>query len=248
MLYDTIGIQYRSHRRPDPRISQVILQEVGDAGRVVNVGAGVGSYEPLDRMVIAVEPSRAMIAQRKRSRAPVVRALAEGLPFPDKTFDAAMAILTIHHWSDMEKGLSEVRRVTTGRIILLTWIGFAEPFWLLDYLPQIKETDEPLFPALGQLADMLGPIQVITVPIPHDCTDGFLCAYWRRPEYYLDDAVRRSISTFSRITDYEKGLKQLRDDLESGRWYERYADILNLTSMDHGYRLVVSGQGAATGC
>ena len=174
----------------------------------------------------------------------MVRALAERLPFKDQAFDLAMAILTIHHWSDIPKGLGEVRRITKGRIILLTWIGFVDHFWLLDYLPQIKPTDEPLFPTIEQLADMLGPVRVIKVPIPHDCTDGFLCAYWRRPGYFLDEGVRRSISTFSRITDFEKGLQRLRDDLESGRWHERYGNILNQASMDHGYRLVVSGEGA----
>ncbi|MEW5723211.1 MAG: class I SAM-dependent methyltransferase [Thermodesulfobacteriota bacterium] len=245
MLYDTIGIQYTDYRRPDPRISELILREIGPTGKIVNVGAGVGSYEPSGRDVVAVEPSWAMISQRTEKQAPVVQALAERLPFKDRTFDVATAILTIHHWSDIEQGLREMSRVTNGKIILLTWIGFVDNFWLLDYLPQIKKTDEPLFPTVNQLTDILGPLRVIPVRIPHDCTDGFLCAYWRRPRFYLDEGVRRAISSFSRITDFEEGLKRLRDDPESGRWSDKYQAILARTSMDFGYRLVVKDQDPA---
>jgi len=240
MLYDTIGIRYHNYRRPDPRIGELILKEIGPSDRVVNVGAGVGSYEPPGRSVVAVEPSWEMISQRDRGATPIVRAVAESLPFRDKTFDTATAILTTHHWSDMDQGLREMRRVARGRIVLLTWVGFAEHFWLVDYLPQIKDNDEPLFPPIEAYSDILGPIRVMPVPIPHDCTDGFLCAYWRRPEYYLDPDVRRAISTFARITDYDRGLERLRDDLESGLWYEKYRDILDRESIDFGYRLVVN--------
>ena len=151
-----------------------------------------------------------------------------------------MAILTTHHWSDLEKGLGEALRVANGLIILLTWIGFVEHFWLLDYFPEMKEIDETLFPTAEQLEAMLGPLRVIPVPIPWDCTDGFLCAYWRRPSMYLDHKARRAISTFSRITNLDGGLQKLEKDLESGIWDKRYHHLLNKESIDYGYRLICS--------
>lgn len=239
-LYDTIGTRYGTYRRPDPRIARALHEELGQAATIVNLGAGVGSYEPRDRGMIAVEPSRLMISQRSGSAPPVVRARAECVPFRDGAFDVAMAILSIHHWSDMERGLIEARRVAKHRVVLLTWIGFEQDFWLLDYLPQIREVDEPLFPSIEDLARILGPLRVIPVPIPHDCTDGFLCAYWRRPHAYLDEGVRTAISTFSRIRDFEKGLRDLEKDLRSGEWRRRYGHLFQSESMDYGYRIVVT--------
>jgi SAM-dependent methyltransferase len=170
----------------------------------------------------------------------VVQARAELLPFKDGTFDVATAILSIHHWSDIERGLLEARRVAKHQIVLLTWIGFCQDFWLLDYLPQIREIDEPLFPSIEDLAGILGPLRVIPVPIPYDCTDGFLCAYWRRPHAYLDEDARRAISTFARVRDFEEGLRRLDKDLRSGEWRQRYAHLFESESMDYGYRLVVT--------
>jgi SAM-dependent methyltransferase len=137
-----------------------------------------------------------MIAQRSGRGPAVVQGCAEFLPFKDGVFDLATAILTIHHWQDIEGGLREALRVANGRLLLLTWIGFGEDFWLLDYLAEIREIDEPLFPSIDELREIVGPVRVIPVPIPHDCTDGFLCAYWRRPHCYLDERVRSAISTF----------------------------------------------------
>ena len=244
-LYDTIGARYRAYRRPDPRIARAVYAELRQAATIVNLGAGVGSCEPTDRDLIAVEPSRLMISQRPRSAAPVVQARAEFVPFRDNAFDVAMAILSIHHWSDIEGGLLEARRVARHRVVLLTWIGFSQDFWLLDYLPQIREIDEPLFPSIEDLAQILGPLRVIPVPIPYDCTDGFLCAYWRRPHAYLDEDVRRAISTFSRVLDFEDGLRCLEKDLQSGEWKQRYNHLFHYDSMDYGYRVVVTKSEAA---
>ncbi len=245
VLYDSIGKQYRDYRLPDNRIIAVLSRELADARAIVNIGAGVGSYEPNDREVTAVEPSRVMIDQRRKHKAAIVCARAEALPFRQDTFDCAMAILTIHHWSDVERGLKEALRVAKGKIILLTWIGFASHFWLLDYLPQIKSIDESMFPSIKQLSSWIGPVRSVVVPIPHDCTDGFLCAYWRRPEAYLDEGVRSAISTFSRVHDVEEGLDRLKTDISTGLWHERYADLLEKNETDFGYRMVVSGVGMA---
>ncbi|MBW2409762.1 MAG: class I SAM-dependent methyltransferase [Deltaproteobacteria bacterium] len=243
-LYDKIGTQYSQYRKPDSRIAAAILREIGDRQKILNLGAGVGAYEPLDRNVVALEPSKVMISHRSAHTARVVQGRAESLPFRDNTFEITMAVLTVHHWSDIEKGLREALRVAQKQVILLTWIGFVEDFWLVDYLPQIKEIDEGLFYSVAQLEDILGPVRVIPIPIPHDCTDGFLCAYWRRPHFYLDEAARRAISTFARIKDIHEGLRCLEKDLESGLWQDRYRYLLNKESMDFGYRLVISADQA----
>lgn len=239
-LYDTIGIQYSTHRRPDPRILRAVHKELRGAATIINLGAGVGSYEPEGRNLIAVELSRLMISQRPRDASPVVQARAEHVPFKDGAFDVAMAILSLHHWSDIEAGLREAVRIAKHRVVLLTWIGFCGDFWLLDYLPQIREVDEPLFPSMEAMAEILGPLREVPVPIPHDCTDGFLCAYWRRPHAYLDEGVRSAISTFARVPDFEKGLRSLDKDLRSGEWERRYSHLFECESMDYGYRLVVA--------
>lgn len=240
-FYDSIGHGYRDYRQADPRIAAIVDAALALSGTIVNVGAGVGSYEPRDRPVVAVEPSRVMIAQRSPAAAPVVQAGAEALPFASDAFDCAMAILTIHHWPNVARGIHELARVAGGRVVLLTWVGLVNDFWLMDYVPQIITIDAHLFPSIAQLTAWLGPLRVITVPIPHDCSDGFLCAYWRRPEAYLDAGVRGAISTFARLSDVTPGLARLRRDLDSGAWHRRYAPLLDREAIDFGYRVIVSG-------
>ncbi|MFM5915569.1 MAG: class I SAM-dependent methyltransferase [Chakrabartia godavariana] len=194
-LYDTIGLNYQDLRRPDPRIAAVIDAALGNARTVVNVGAGTGSYEPAHRQVTAVEPSAAMIAKRACGAAKAVQASAEELPLADDAFDAAMAVLTIHHWPDKSAGLRELRRVTRGPIVLLTFDPASRP-WLTDYLPELAALDEANMPALSDYARWLGPVRIAPVPVPHDCSDGFLYAYWRRPAAYLDPVIRSGSSSF----------------------------------------------------
>lgn len=237
-IYDDIGGGYARLRQPDPRIAAVIEQALGDARSVINVGAGAGSYEPRSRTVFAVEPSQVMIDQRPPGAAPCVRASAEALPAETGAFDAAMAVLTIHHWRDWRAGLREMRRVARARIVVLTFDPEAHSFWLThDYLPEISEIDRRIMPSLAKLAEELGPYEATPVLIPYDCRDGFLGAYWRRPQSYLNPAVRGSISAFAMI-DAETGLKQLAHDLDTGAWRERNADLLALDALDVGYRLL----------
>lgn len=238
-IYDRgIGEGYARRRQPDPRIAAAIASALGDARSVINVGAGAGSYEPTDRIVQAVEPSAVMISQRPPGAAPCVRAGAESLPFEDNSFDAAMAVLTIHHWSDWRAGLREMRRVARQRIVLLTFDVDAAHFWLThDYFPALLKLDRQIMPRLGDLESELGAFEATPVPVPHDCIDGFLGAYWRRPEIYLAPVARRSMSSFAKI-DAEPGLKRLAADLESGAWRTRYAPLLDLDALDIGYRLL----------
>jgi SAM-dependent methyltransferase len=238
--YDTVGVNYSDLRRPDARIARLIEQALGSAKTVLNVGAGTGSYEPADREVTAIEPSMEMIRQRDASAAPVIQGYAEDLPFDDNSFDASMAILTVHHWSDKEKGLKEMRRVTRGQVVLLTFDPSGPGFWLADYIPELVTLDDRQMPAITDYAKWLGPVMITTVPIPHDCTDGFLCANWRRPAAYLDPKVRSAVSSFHAISGISSALEKLENDLESGAWARQYSDLLTLDECDFGYRLVTT--------
>ncbi len=239
-LYDTIGVNYTELRKPDRRIAHRIEEALGSAQHVLNVGAGTGSYEPRDRQVVAVDPSIEMIRKRSPSAATAIQATAEELPFDDNHFDAAMAILTVHHWPDKAAGLREVRRVTRGPIVLLTFDPSQRP-WLTDYLPELANLDDAQMPAMSEYERWLGPVRILPVPIPHDCSDGFLYAYWRRPRAYLDAHIRSGISSFWAIEDTEAGLRALSRDLQSGAWERRYAGLVSLDEYDAGYRLVVAG-------
>jgi SAM-dependent methyltransferase len=238
-LYDSIGINYADLRKPDPRIAKTIEQALGAAQVILNVGAGTGSYEPADRQLIAVEPSLEMIRKRSPSAARAIQACADDLPFDDQSFDASMAILTIHHWPDKAAGLREMRRVTRGPIVLLTFDPSHRP-WLTDYLPQLAALDEAQAPRLSDYERWLGRVRISPVLVPHDCTDGFQYAYWRRPVAYLDARIRSGISSFWKIGDAEAGLSKLARDLEAGEWHRRYSELLAHDDYDAGYRLVVS--------
>lgn len=237
-MYDAIGLNYAELRKPDPRIAATLAEALGPAETVLNVGAGAGSYEPADRLVTALEPSIEMIRQRPATSAMVVQGFAEGLPFDDQVFDASMAILTIHHWTDQRKGLAEMRRVTRGPIVLLTYDPAFRDFWLLDYLPELVALDQGQMPTMADYAAWLGPVDVSPVPIPFDCVDGFLSAYWRRPGAYLDERVRAAMSPFWALGDVSDALTRLKDDLDTGAWARRYADLIGLDARDCGYRLV----------
>lgn len=242
-LYDAIGIGYRRVRHADPRIERVLHAHLGHATRILNVGAGTGSYEPRDRQVVAVEPSVEMIRQRPRNGAPVVRAVAARLPFPDHSFDAALAVLTVHHWSDPEAGLVELRRVTDGPVVVFTFDGSVHgDQWLVrEYLPAMLELDGDV-PSPGTIADALGGGRVEVVPIPADCADGFCHAWWRRPEAYLDPEVRAGISGLARLPRdlVDEAMGRLRDDLSSGAWHRRHEDLLAAPALDTGYRVVIA--------
>jgi SAM-dependent methyltransferase len=243
-LYDTIGATYTVTRRTEPRIAAQIWAALGDARTVVNVGAGTGSYEPSDRDVTAVEPSALMRAKRPAGAAPCVAGAAESLPFDDQSFDAAMAVCTIHHWPDPVAGLREMRRVAR-RMVVLTFDGsdtaWHRRFWLTrDYLPEVADLLVGR-PSLSELARVIDA-RIEPVFIPWDCADGFFEAYWRRPEAYLDESVRRGISVWTSVgPDAERrAVQRLGDDLASGRWAERNRELVDLDAAELGLRLLVT--------
>ena len=246
-VYDRIGLGYSTTRRPDPRIAAQISQALGDARTLVNVGAGAGAYEPPDRRVVAVEPSTAMITQRPAGAASCIQAIAEHLPFRDGTFDASLAVLTLHHWADRPAVLAELRRVARRRVVLVTWDpAHGGEFWLIaEYFPEILALDRPRFPSVGSIERSLGPVRAIPVLVPHDCRDGFLGAFWRRAEAYLDPDVRGAISAFAQLDPehVRRGVKRLADDLRSGRWEAQHGALRQRESLDLGYRLIVAELG-----
>ena len=220
----------------------MVLTALGAARRIINVGAGAGSYEPATT-ILAVEPSAVMIAQRPADAAPALQARAESIPIDDVYADAAMAVLTVHHWSDLAAGIAELRRIARRRVVILTWDQRVfRDFWLVDYLPETLAMEDARAVPVDRLVGLLGKTDVTTVPVPHDCVDGFAAAFWRRPEAYLDPAVRAGASLFTQSTpaDVQRGIARLADDLASGAWAERYGDILTQSTFDAGYRLLVA--------
>jgi SAM-dependent methyltransferase len=240
-LYDRIGRGYALARRPDPRISAAIEAGLGDAASVLNVGAGTGGYEPADRDVTAVEPAAEMIAQRPEGAAPVVQATAEALPFDDDSFDAAMALQTVHHWPDMEAGLAELKRVARRRIVILTNArGRGGELWLDDYFPGV-----PRGGRAEPVAAYLGDATVTAVPVARDCTDLFFFALWARPELFLDDEVVQSMWIWNILdpTERDAGRERLAADLADGTWDRRHGALREADELDTGLRLVVAELG-----
>jgi SAM-dependent methyltransferase len=240
-LYDSIGTTYTSTRRTDPRIAEQVWTALGNARTVLNVGAGSGSYEPSDRDVTAVEPSAVMRALRPAGVAPCVAATAESLPFEDQSFDAAMALATVDHWQDPIAGLREMRRVARRVVVFTHDASDPHRFWLTrDYLPEHAR----LWDGRPSLAELAGAIaaRIEPVPIPWDCADGFYEAYWRRPEAYLDDDVRRGMSIWARVGPdaEERAMCSLRVELASGRWEERNRDLLHLDAAELDSRLLIA--------
>jgi SAM-dependent methyltransferase len=245
-LYDAIGVGYQQRRRPDPRLAAAIIRALDGAETVVNVGAGAGSYEPSDRSVVAVEPALTMIRQRRADGAPVVQASANDLPFRDDAFAASLAILTVHHWPDRARGLAELARVARDRVVVVTWDPLSSGFWLVDdYFPEITDLDRQIFPTIDDFQRAFGRIEVRSFPVPHDCVDGFMGAYWRRPQAYLDPSVRAAISAFAKAepSRLESGLQRLRRDLADGTWERRHAHLFEQSELELGYRIVIAARG-----
>lgn len=242
MLYDSIGLGYTAARQTDPRWLTPILKALGDARSVVDVGSGTGSYEPADRQVLAVEPSAEMVRQRPPGIAPVVRAVAEALPVRSQSVDAALAVLTVHHWANWRQGLAELRRVAPLRVVLAYDTRLHADYWFVrEYVPEIAAL-ELSRPSADAIAHELGADTVIPMPVPWDFIDGVFPAYWRRPEAYLSPAVRHTCSALAQSppSAVSRGLARLKEDLTTGRWDESHQDLLALDEWDAGFRLIVS--------
>jgi SAM-dependent methyltransferase len=243
--YDTIGRTYASTRRPDPRIAAQINAALGDARRIVNIGAGTGSYEPADREVVALEPSITMLRQRAHDAAPAVQGTAEALPFANASFDVALGVLTTHHWHDLEAGLREMQRVAPRQVIFFFDVDVTTALWLIDdYFPEINDLEtEVRAPGTERFRQTLLVQHVVPVPVPADCIDGFAGCYWNRPEQYLDPVVQAGMSCFAQLDPeiLARGSERLRLDLESGAWDKKYGHLRAEASHDLGYRILTAG-------
>ncbi|HLO99074.1 MAG TPA: class I SAM-dependent methyltransferase, partial [Fimbriimonas sp.] len=227
--YETHGSGYAYVRQTDERIASLIQQEIGSSQRIINVGAGAGSYEPLDRIVVAIEPSAQMRSQRPRALSPAIACSAEELPFDDKVFDAAMATVTIHQWADLKRGLQEMRRVTEGVIVLLTFDPIRVPdFWITDYAPELTATESKRFPTIDLISECLGgTTNCKSVPIPFDCVDGFTEAFYGRPELLLDPKVRSAQSSWKKAPEGTEELFEhnLTRALKTGEWDSKFGHL-----------------------
>jgi SAM-dependent methyltransferase len=239
-LYDQIGTDYGKHRRRDPRIAVLIRRQLKGVSSLLNVGAGSGAYEPDDMPVVALEPSARMIGQRW-DRSNTIQGRAEAMPFRDDSFDAALAVLTIHHWKDKKKGFGECIRVARKRVVIMTWDPDSNGFWLVQqYFPEILEADRTNFPNMEEIKQVLGAVTIESLPIPADCPDGFLGAYWRRPGAYLQETVRAGISSFSHIPGTDPRFKRLARDIATGAWRQKNRSLFSTDMLDIGYRLVTA--------
>lgn len=239
IIYDEIGINYSITRSTDPNVAKQFYSDIKDATRIVNIGAGTGSYEPEDIDLVAVEPSAEMITQRKDGSHSVIQASAENLPFEDNSFSHAMTVLSMHHWENRIRAFSEINRVTTKKFVAITWDPKSEPFWLTrDYFPEIHEMDKRIFPEMEDFKEHFDDVEIRSLQIPHDCQDGFFAAFWKRPKAYLSPEVRQATSPFSKVKNLSEGLQKLEDDLISGAWAKNNYAILNESSLDAGYRIV----------
>jgi len=243
--YDRIGHGYAVTRREDPRIMVAIVEALGEAETVVNVGAGAGSYEPRDRRVLAIEPSEVMAAQRPSGRGPAILASAERIPLVDDAVDAAMTVLSLHHWDEhREDGVRQMRRVARGPVVIVTYDAeVSGRMWLMaDYLPEVGALDRRIFPPVSDLADWLGgEVTVRPLPLSRDTPDWMLGSFWAHPERVLDPEARQATSGFARMDEavVSRVVEAVREDLETGRWDERYGALRELEELDVGLRLVV---------
>lgn len=240
--YERSGAGYRNQRRTDPRIAAYVHAAIGNARSVINVGAGTGSYEPEDRVVTAVEPSASMRSQRPAHLSVAIDAIAENLPFDDASFDAAMATVTVHQWTDTDQGLREMRRVSRGPVVVLTFDGDAlDLLWLANYAPELIAVERRRYPKIDHIVQVLGGKSAVTpIPIPKDCVDGFTEAYYARPERFLNPTVRQSQSAWGFVESeaVERIVSQLRADLESGEWSRRYGAIASQPEFIGSMRLI----------
>jgi SAM-dependent methyltransferase len=243
--YDQLGQKYSGYRQTDPRIADFVNKALGDAKTVLNVGAGAGSYEPADKYVVAVEPSVVMRSQRmKNNKVPAINAKADNLPFDDNSFDASMAMVTVHHWPDIDQGLKELRRVTKNQVIIMTFDPEQlDNFWNTDYFPELIEVERARYPTIDFIKKSLGGnCEVIPIPVPLDCSDGFQEAFYGRPEAFLEKEVRLAQSAWGFLKDglEDELVKRLSTDLESGAWDKKYGHYRTEPTFTCALRLIIS--------
>ncbi|MCA6362260.1 MAG: methyltransferase domain-containing protein [Bacteroidetes bacterium] len=243
--YNAHGQHYSQIRRADKHIAAHIHHALGNAHTVLNVGAGAGSYEPEDKYVVAVEPSARMRMQRlEAGKNPAVNGVAGALPFDDNAFDAVMAMVTVHHWPDIEQGLRELHRVAKNKVVIMTFDPDAlHEFWNVHYFPELIEVEKTRYPKIERITAALGDnCEVIKIPVTLHCTDGFQEAFFGRPEMFLLPEVRKSQSAWGFLKPGEEELlvKRLETELMSGEWDKKYGHLRTQPEYTAALRLIVA--------
>jgi SAM-dependent methyltransferase len=244
--YDSIGLGYSQCRREDPVLYEKIIAALGSSQTVVNVGAGAGSYEPRDRTVLAVEPSEVMARQRSWDKLPAIKATADRLPFHDKSVDACMTVLSLHHWNPNQMaGVHEMRRIARDRIVIVTIDPrISAQMWLMaDYLPEVADLDNRIFPLPETIGDWLGPAtEIEVIPTSRDTVDWSLVSFWAHPERVLNPAARGATSAFARQsrTVVDRVVSHVARDLNSGLWDEKHGYLRGLSEYDAGMRMITT--------
>lgn len=253
-IYDSIGQSYSKFRLPDPRIVDTLvnLLQLEPGSLVADIGAGTGNYSRAiaERgfFLYAVEPSSVMRLQAtQHPRVQWLTGYAEDIPLPTSSVDSVICILASHHFSNLEKAIREMNRVArSGAIIFLTFdprVG--EKLWVVDYFPSLWEDAFRVFPPLIDVVAIIEAntqrmVEIFPLMLPHNLTDMFFAAGWRRPESYLNPDVRAGISALS-LADasiVETGVNLLKEHLDSGQWDTKYGEILKLEAFDAGYRFL----------
>lgn len=252
-LFDTIGETYTDTRQSDERIVALLVEYLGlDHGATVaDIGAGTGNYSvalaKAGFRVFAVEPSSVML-RHARSH-PLVEwreGCAENVPLPDASVDGVVSTLAVCHFSDVEKAISEMARITdTGPVVIFTFDrSFGRDTWMYEYFPFFWDTFDQ-YPYPDKLARILAiatgkETDIVPFPLPPDLRDHFAAAAWQNPERYLEDRYRENISSFQKADSgaVGQGIARLAEDLASGAWEKRHGAVLDQTELDAGYRLV----------
>jgi SAM-dependent methyltransferase len=244
-IYNSIGTGYNDSRKADPYIASRMLANLQPTkdGKYIDVGCGTGNYTALfieaGFSFTGIEPSDVMLntAKKKMPDSVFIRGVAEELPLDDNSCDGVVAMLTLHHWHDQQKGLSEIFRVLKpgSRFVLLSFTPEqTKNYWLVNYFPTMIEHSADVVPGEDTMTAMLrtagfSHVETEKYFVQEGLLDNFLYANKFKPEKYLDPATRKNISTFSLYAnkEMEDGLKMLEDDITSGNINSIIARYLN---------------------
>ena len=253
MIYNRIGEKYSVHRKADQRIVDKMysLLDLSKNAVIADIGAGTGNYSNSiadnGNLVYAIEPSIKMISQATyHSNVKWIQGTAESIPFEDSTIDGIMVTLALHHFQSIETFSREFDRISgNGSVVIFTFDPrTSNEFWLMDYLPSIREQAFSAFDPIDKIAETITgnrwEYDIIPFALPGDLSDRFMAFGWKHPELYLDAAIRNSISAFA-LADpvlVDKGINNLRKDIESGAWDEKYGSIRIKSRFDGGYHFI----------
>jgi ubiquinone/menaquinone biosynthesis C-methylase UbiE len=252
-IYDTIGENYNENRAADPHILRNIVEllDLQQGSLIADIGAGTGNYSnalaDLGYRVTAIEPSKVMCNQAKpHKKVSWLESTAESIPLKDNSVNGIIAILCIHHFSNLVNAAKEFHRICPGGpVVVLTYDPRkGNKFWFNEYFPEIYKQEFEYFPAIDEVADILADREWKTIvrdfPLPHDLADKNMHSGWNRPEIYFSEQMRLNTSGFARAqkSEVEKGLSRLKQDLNSGFWDAKYGYLRQQTELKTGFMFI----------